>query len=373
MSTASPGLAAADPADIRTARPTRRDPRSLTRGLALFVVHALLYFATLLGAIANFPLPVNLLFAVANGLFIALLFIIGHDGCHGSFVPQRSWNLWLARLAFVPCIHSASLWRRIHNELHHHRTNLKGVDSVWAPMTKREYDASSPFRRWLERIYRGPAGPLVYYYGEFWLYRLLLPLAPETRAQWKKHAFDSVLVLSGFALTLVAIGLLGTRLAPGRPLWLTFVTGWIVPYVVWNYVMGLTIYLNHTHPDILWYKDEASWNFHRANVLGTAHVKLPRWLAPLYSDALAHPAHHANTALPVYALPAAQEELRREYGAEMPAYALSWAEYLRICAACKLFDFERGCWTDFDGMPTTGRGFAPVSANPGLRADAGVI
>ncbi|MGH6889568.1 MAG: hypothetical protein ACREHF_10270 [Rhizomicrobium sp.] len=96
-------------------------------------------------------MPVNLLFAVANDLFIALLFIIGHDGCHGSFVMRSG-----------------------------------------GPMTEQEYDAASPFRRWLERLYRGPFGPLVYYYGEFRLYRLVLPLSQEARAQWKRSdRFDA--------------------------------------------------------------------------------------------------------------------------------------------------------------------------------------
>jgi omega-6 fatty acid desaturase (delta-12 desaturase) len=329
------------------------DPRSLSRGLALFFVHILLYFATLLGAVANFGLPVNILFGVANGVFIALLFIIGHDGCHGSFVPRRGWNLWLARFAFIPCAHSVTLWRRTHNELHHSRTNLKGVDEVWAPMSKAEYDEASPFRRWLERVYRGPIGPIIYYYGEFWLYRLILPLAPETRARWKRHLPDSLFVISGLVVTFAGIGFLGSLLAPQRPLWLTFVTGWALPFAVWNYLMGLTIYLNHTHPAIPWFKDESSWNFYGGNVLGTTHVKLPRRLAPLYADALSHTAHHADVRLPVYALPEAQSQLERRFGSGVQGYTLSLGEYRRIYTACKLFDFERMCWTDFDGEATT--------------------
>jgi omega-6 fatty acid desaturase (delta-12 desaturase) len=328
------------------------DPRSLTRGTGLVVVHFLLYFATLLGAVANFGLPVNILFGIANGVFIALLFIIGHDGCHGSFVPENKWNLRFARLAFIPCVHSVSLWRRTHNEMHHFRTNLKGVDQVWAPMSKAEYDAASPFRRWLERVYRGPFGPLIYYYGEFWLYRLVLPLAPETRAQWKKHWPDSLLVVAGFLATLAAIGFLGSELAPQRSLWLTYATGWILPFAVWNYLMGLTIYLNHTHPAIPWFSDEQLWSFHAGNVLGTTHVKLPRRLAPLYADALSHTAHHSNVRLPVYALPDAQVELERTFASGVQEYAFSLAEYRRIYTACKLFDFDRLCWTDFGGVPT---------------------
>ena len=341
-----------------TAAPDQRDsasciadPRSLERGLGIFAVHLLLYLATLVGAVGSFPLPVNILFAVANGVFIAVLFIVGHDGNHGSLVPQRAWNLWLARFAFIPCAHSASLWRQTHNE-HHRRTNLKGVDRVWAPMSKAEYDAASPLRRATERLYRGPFGPLFYYYGEFWFHRMLLPLARDTRAEWKRHLPDCLFAVTGVALMLFAIGTMGAALAPARPLWLTLVTGWLIPFAVWNYMMAVTIYLNHTHPAIPWFRDERNWSFHRGNVRCTVHVKLPRFLIPLYSDALAHTAHHADVSLPVYALPVAQEKLKGAFGADMREYTLSIGEYRKIYTACKLFDFNRMCWTDFEGTPT---------------------
>jgi omega-6 fatty acid desaturase (delta-12 desaturase) len=334
------------------ARIRENDLRSLGRGVFLFSVHAALYFATLAGAIANFDLPVNILFGAANGVFIALLFIIGHDANHGSFVPDRRWNRWFARVAFVPCVHAASLWRRTHNEMHHQRNNLKGVDHVWAPMSKAEYDAASPARRWLERVYRGPFGPLVYYYWTFWLYRMVLPVSPETRTQWKRHLPDSIFVLCAFALTFAAIGSAGHVLAPQHSLWRIYLTGWVLPFAVWNYVMGATIYLNHTHPAIPWFGDERMWSSHRGNVLSTVHVRLPRYVAPLYSDALAHTAHHADMSIPVYELPTAQAKLKSAYGRAVQEYTLSLAEYRKIYRACKLFDFERMCWTDFEGRPT---------------------
>jgi omega-6 fatty acid desaturase (delta-12 desaturase) len=337
---------------IQSIRTREVDPRSLGHGLGIFLVHVILYLITIVGAVGNFPFSVNLLFAIANGIFIALLFIIGHDGCHGSFVPRHRWNLWLARLAFIPCVHSVSLWRRTHNEMHHLRTNLKGVDHVWAPMSKAEYDAASSFRRRLERLYRGPLGPIFYYYVAFWLPRLVLPLAPETRARWKRHLPDSVFVVAGFVLTLIGIGVMGTALAPLRPLWLTYLTGWAIPFAVWNYVMALTIYLNHTHPAIPWFRDPETWSFHRGNVLSTVHVKFPRQLMPLYSDALAHTAHHADISLPVYALPEAQKILKASFGNDVHDYTLTFREYRNIYTACKLFDFDRMCWTDFDGVPT---------------------
>ena len=345
-------LAVASPDQGVEKRAGEDDPRSLGRGLFLFALHAALYIATLVGAIANFALPVNILFGAANGMFIALLFIIGHDANHGSYVPGARWNRWFARLAFVPCVHAASLWRRTHNEMHHQRTNLKGVDHVWAPMSKAEYDAASPARRWLERVYRGPFGPLIYYYWTFWLYRMLLPIAPETRPQWRRHLPDGLFAFSGFVATLVAISFAGQTLAPAHSLWRTYLTGWVIPFAVWNYVMGVTIYLNHTHPAIPWFRDERMWSSHRGNVLSTVHVKLPRYIAPLYSDALAHTAHHADMSLPVYELPSAQAKLKSMYGRCVQEYTLSLAEYRKIYTACKLFDFERMCWTDFEGRPT---------------------
>jgi omega-6 fatty acid desaturase (delta-12 desaturase) len=279
------------------------------------------------------------------------LFIIGHDGAHGAFVPEKKLNLWIARFAFVPCAHSVSLWRVIHNKLHHGRTNLKGVDGVWAPMSKAEYDAASPWRRLLERIYRGPFGPVIYYYGEFWIHRVLLPLAPEVRGRWKHHLPDSIFVVAALVLTWTGILIAGSALAPERPLWLLFLMGWAVPFAVWNYLMAFTTYLNHTHPAIGWFDDEAVWSRYQGNLIDTAYARMPINIAPLYTKVMAHTAHHHHTGTPVYALPEAQAELRNSYG-QLIEYTLTLSAYKKIYRACKLFDFERMCWTDFDGVPS---------------------
>jgi acyl-lipid omega-6 desaturase (Delta-12 desaturase) len=131
-----------------------RDHRSLGKAMRVFAVHFALYLGSIAGAVAPPPIFLNVLFSFANGVFIALLFIIGHDAAHGSFVPVRSLNRWIARIAFIPCVHPASLWRLVHNTLHHGRTNLKWVDGVWVPMSTDEYRYARPLRRWLERVYR---------------------------------------------------------------------------------------------------------------------------------------------------------------------------------------------------------------------------
>lgn len=336
---------------LRTMAAITGESRRLTKGLSVFGVHFALYVATLVGALARFPAGVSLIFALANGVFIALLFIIGHDGGHNSFVPGTAWNRWLGRVAFVPCVHALSLWRVVHNERHHARTNLKGVDGVWVPMSPEEYRHASSRRRMLERIYRSPAGPLIYYYVEFWLHRVLFPLAPELRKHWKHHLADSAFAFFGFLFTLSLIAAGGKFLSPGRSLLHIFLFGWTIPFAVWNYLMAFTIYLNHTHPAIPWFDDEDSWIKHRSLAPHTASVKMPVNIAPLYTKVMAHTSHHVQTGVPVYVLPQAEDALRSGYS-QLLEYRLGLRGYLHICRTCKLFDYQRMCWTDFAGAAT---------------------
>lgn len=333
------------------ARARPANARSTAKGVALVAVHYALYGLTLLGAISPLPLAARFLFGAVNGVFIALLFILGHDAAHGTLVRGRKRNLWLARFCFIPCVHAVSLWRVVHNTRHHARTNLKGVDDVWAPMSKAEYEAAAPARRWLERVCRGPFGPLIYYYGAFWVHRMLLPLAPEVRKDWKRHMRDSLFVLGGFFLTLAGIVVFSRLLAPGEPVWQALAIAWVLPFAVWNYLMGFTIYLNHTHPQILWFEDEKLWRRFRGNVVDTVYVRMPINIAPVYTMVMAHTAHHRDLNTPVYALLREQKNLE-EQGAQTISYRLTPGTYRKIYRACKLFDFERLCWIDFDGTPT---------------------
>jgi omega-6 fatty acid desaturase (delta-12 desaturase) len=330
------------------------DRRSAARGLWILGAHASLYLTTLAGALAPLPLWVNILSGIANGVLIALLFIIAHDAAHGAFVPGRKMNLWIARFAFIPCVHAVSLWCTIHNKLHHGYTNLKGRAGVWEPMSKAEYDRASAPRRLLERVLRGPFGPFIYYYVAFWPHKTLAPLARAVRMNWPRHLFDSVFAFTGFGVTITAIVAAGALFTPDRPQWLVLVIAWAIPYTVWNYLMSFTIYLNHTHPSIVWFDDMAMWRRHHPNLLDTTSVRMPFPLNKirLYDDVMAHAAHHVQTTTPVYALQDAQAALNSRF-TSLVNYDFTWREYFRILRVCKLYDFERRCWTDFDGIPTS--------------------
>jgi omega-6 fatty acid desaturase (delta-12 desaturase) len=222
-------------------------------------------------------------------------------------------------------------------------------------MSLEEYHAASPARRLLERIYRSAAGPVIYYYAEFWPVAVLLPFSPSLRGKRLRHVPDALFVFAGFVLTLLLIIWLGHTLSPNRPVWLALGLGWVLPFLVWNYLAAFSFYLNHTHPELPWFPDEALWRKYARAGNTTASLRMPLNVLPLYASSMAHTAHHERPATPVYALEAAQDRLRAQNGAGMREYVLSVREDLRIVKACKLFDFGRMCWTDFSGTPTSSR------------------
>ena len=346
-------------ADIDPGRPAswlsadeRREFLQRSTALALAIFFSDLALFTVATALAMVPLHflLNLFFSLWSGLFIGKLFTIGHDCCHQSYTPYRTLNTWLARIALLPPLHSASLWTLSHNHIHHRYTNLKGGEYVWEPWSPEEYAVASPFRRWLYRVYRSSIGPLPYYLIEMWGKKLFLPIAPEARREWRKHVFDTGFLLVAYPAFVAGLLWVGTTLAPDRPLWLTAVLGWILPFLVWNWLMGFVIYAHHTHPEVAWFDNREEWTFHRSQVLSTVHAKLPQPLDFLSNNIMEHTAHHVMPAIPLYRLKDAQAKLRRLFPAVR--FVRLSQSYGAIVKACKLFDFKRRRWVDFEGSPT---------------------
>src|SRR5258708_12568805 len=100
MGMAASGAEIFDAAVAREDAAPDSDRRSLARGLSLFTLYGVLYFATLIDAIAPFPLVLNVLSGICNGICIAMLFIVAPDCCHGALVPRPPSNPSPRPLAF---------------------------------------------------------------------------------------------------------------------------------------------------------------------------------------------------------------------------------------------------------------------------------
>ncbi|MDE3155165.1 MAG: fatty acid desaturase [Acidobacteriota bacterium] len=343
--------------------------RSTAAALIRLALQVIAYLACVALALAPLPYALNLLSGVVAGHVIGILFTIGHDACHQAYTPSARLNRWIGRGVFIPSLHAESLWVLGHNKIHHGSTNRRGYDYVWEPMSPADYAAASPLRRWVYRVYRSRLGALPYYLIEMWWKKNFLPIAPEARRQWRMHVFDSAFVVVAGALHVWAIVAVARAWTPDRPVWMALLAAWLVPFLVWNWVMGLLIYAHHTHPLVPWFANAEEWNFLSAQVLGTVHVELPapwRWID---NNIMEHNAHHALPAIPLYRLPPAQHRMRAAFP-DIQAIYLSPPVFCRIADACKLFDFDARRWTDFEGRPTGPVLVARGSAAEGAVADA---
>lgn len=323
--------------------------RSSLRALFVTVV-SFGYVAAALGlAIAPLPIWVNIPFSIWAGVVIGGFFVVGHDALHQSFTGSRSLNNWIGRFALLPAGYSASLWVLLHNRTHHRFTNLKGRDGYWEPWSPDDYAAASPVARMFYRLYRSPLGPPFYHLFELILEHAI-PFRGQARREWRRHVFDTVFVLLGYPVFWGGVIWLGVILAPERAIWLTVVLGWGVPFFVWLWVYGFVIYLHHNHPRIAWFDRKEDWTFHRAQIAGTTETRLPLPLQVFSNNIMEHTAHHANQGIPLYHLAEAQKLLRRKLS---PVVFVNAArEYFAIIKACKLFDYRRRQWLDFQGRAT---------------------
>lgn len=326
--------------------------RSVWKGVAIFAVDTSILIACAWLAIFSDFLWLRLFASVGTGLMIALLFVVGHDAAHQSLTPHRWLNGMLGRLAFLPSLHPFSLWQLGHNQTHHRWTNLSTKDYVWTPLSMAQFQALSPRRRMVYRFHRSLLGPLTYYLTEIWWPKMVCPSSQVVNGDYKReYIFDLVLVYSFLAAYTITLASLATQLAPSRGLGAfdVFLFGVLIPFAVWNVLMGFVVYLHHTHPHIRWYDNQADWRSCSAQYSSAVHVIFPRPVNFVFHRIMEHNAHHERPSIPLYQLKAAQENLHEDI------YVLEWNPFshLAIVKACKLYDFEQARWLDFSGNYTS--------------------
>ena len=321
------------------------------RPLVALVIDLCLFAGGLALVLLDTSLPVKVFGSALVTIGIVRLFLIGHDACHGSFFKSDVLNDIVGRIAFLPSMTAFSLWDVGHNVAHHGFNNLKGRDQVWAPFSKEEYDALPRYRRALERIYRSGAGWGLYYYLELWWKKLYFATRRQIGASRAKYHWDSVLVTVGMLawITLVATVARGTD----QNFWLLLLLGIIVPFTLWNFVMGFVVFVHHTHPAIAWFQKRHEWQKYRAYLTATVQVKLPLGIDRVMHNIMEHNAHHLNPRIPMYSLRRAQTLLTERFSDQFQVYRMNWKTYRECVRSCKLYDFANHAWLDFRGEVTS--------------------
>lgn len=276
---------------------------------------------------------------------IARLFIIGHDACHQSLTANRSLNKWLGRLVFLPSLTPFKLWELGHNMAHHGFTNLRGKDYVWAPFSPAEFAQLPHARQWLERYYRSGCGHWLYYLVELWWKKLFFPSRREVGGSRSLFMGDC-LAVSVFGVAWVG-ALIAAAYATQQSAWLLVGLGFVLPFVLWNGLMGFVIYVHHTDPQVCWYQDGTAWAKAQPHLTATIHIQFPRLIGAVLHNIMEHPAHHLDMTIPLYQLRAAQKQLDALVPGQILKRPFSWRQYWACTQTCKLFDYEAGQWVSF--------------------------
>jgi omega-6 fatty acid desaturase (delta-12 desaturase) len=242
-----------------------------------------------------------------------------------------------------------SLWEIGHNTAHHGFNNLKGRDQVWAPFSKAEFDALPPHRQALERLYRGGLGWGAYYLIEMWWKKLYFASHQEIGSSRRKYKLDSLLTTAGALLWIGAVALAAS--ATGQSFALLVTLAVLVPFLVWNGIMGFVVYLHHTSPKIAWFQKRQEWQRHRAYLTSTACVRFPFGIERLMHNIMEHNAHHLNPRVPMFRLRAAQKVVEQRFPG-LCEYRLNLRTYMDSVRRCKLYDFTDHTWLDFGGRIT---------------------
>jgi omega-6 fatty acid desaturase (delta-12 desaturase) len=324
-----------------------------SKGLAVYFFDFVLYWGAITTVLLAHPMICKVIGSIVAGVKLAAFLTLGHDAAHRTLVKSKSLNKWLACACFVPCMHNYRLWIWDHHEMHHAQTNGEHFDS-YTPYSKEEFDRLPWRKQIFERVIRAPN---IIGFGIHYLFQRMMRVqifprkeVPERHRQ-SAWAHFSLLVTyhSAFLMTLCA----APAFAPVSAA-CAVVLGFILPMFVFATVTGGALYLMHTHRDIPWFKGEPDQSGNVKAEYWATDLTLPLPVSNVVHNVFSHSVHHAHPGVPCYLVPQAQKRLNELIGARAVSEPLSFRRAVETMKACKLYDFEKHQWIDFDGRPTTG-------------------
>lgn len=335
----------------------RHRRRFYVAGVGRFLFDFTLYLLLLIGVCLLPSFWLKALCVIVAGFVIGRLFGVAHDAAHDSLTPSRPLNRCLARLAFLPAFTPLTSWVVHHHVGHHAHLRVKGKDMIWCPLSLEEYRARSWVGKGWYRLQHFLLGVGVQWLAAFWWPGLIWAKRADMKNAWPAFRIDRVVVLV-YAIALwaglSAVTWLGRDLAWADPLDpVGVLLGAIVaPFFAWAMISGAIDLVTHTHPRVTWFADREQWSF-RTIVTNTPQILFPYGLNKVFHNFFDHTAHHVDPRIPLYHLPGAQAELAERFPDDVVVERFSLSYMAWVLRHCRLYDFERHCWLDYDGTPTS--------------------
>jgi omega-6 fatty acid desaturase (delta-12 desaturase) len=321
-------------------------------GIMLFVLEYLMYWGAIAVVLFAPWLTVKIMASAFAGFKLSAFVTLAHDAAHRTLVVGKSLNKCLALFLFVPCMHNYRLWVWDHHEIHHQETNGDHFDS-YTPYSKAEFDRLSWPMQLFERVIRAPnfVGFGLHYFFQRMLKVRIFPRTGLPRrhlASARRHC----MVLLAYHVALIAALLGAATVAPISAGMAVFL-GFFLPLCVFSAVTGGSLYLMHTNHRVPWFKGELDRAGDGAPELCATHLSLPRPISRFIHNVFAHSVHHVHAGIPSYRLLEAQQRLDLLLGDAAVVQPLTLGGILATLNRCKLYDFEKHQWLDFDGKPST--------------------
>lgn len=279
-----------------------------------------------------------------SGLFICALFVIGHDAAHGALFKNEKLAWWVGQISFIPSLHAYNQWGYGHNRVHHGHTIKINADFVWHPLTPAQYAKLNIFQKAFHRVAWSKYGAGVYYLYEIWLKGMILYSAPIKEAR-RDQMFINTFMVSMITAVIYYGGLTPEGFDFARGLWM-FVKFLFVPFIVWNYAMGFTVYIHHIHKSIPW-KQDKEWSPFYGQMNGTINYHINPIINMFLHNIYIHSPHHVHMKIPCYKLPEALNHMKKAFGKHVIERNNILEDYFDSTDKCKLFDRKTGEWMTY--------------------------
>jgi omega-6 fatty acid desaturase (delta-12 desaturase) len=120
----------------------------------------------------------------------------------------------------------------------------------------------------------------------------------------------------------------------------------VVPWLLFTWMIGFVVYVQHVDRDIRWYP-RREWTKFRGQMEGTTNLRIPRALNFFLHNIFVHVPHHVDMRIPFYRLPDAMRSIEARFPGTAITRKLRLRDYVSTTSDCKLYDFEAGSWSRY--------------------------
>lgn len=315
--------------------------KSMKKTFLWFFIDIAFYLIMMYGVFIAHNIVLKLLFGVLAGIAASSMFVWAHDAAHGSLFKNKMVAEILGTIFMLPALNMYRLWVYGHNRIHHGFTSFSPLDWIWRPLTISEYRGLNKFQKILYRIERSLYGCGLHYIYKVWWPKMVMFKPSDMDAKSVFAIKLDKVIVAVFAVIVAFIyfnyggGVIGV------------IAGLILPFIVFNYVISLVVYLHHTHPSIPFFDERAEWN-HTIGALYCTTVIYSNWLIDsLLHHIMIHTPHHVDIRIPFYRLKTALVSIKEHYGQYLHEYNMDVSTLKHIFKSCKLYDYHKHVWYDF--------------------------